>query len=161
VKTPVLICLALGLALRLIPVPHAPSSGSLLRLYDGAAGFLGALASAVHLVASATIPVVLVAIGIRMRPSALKANIVGVCIIGVGRLVLAPIIGFLVARYVLQIHDPALLMICVAISGTPPSASATVMAGQYDMDGALGVAAFVALTILYAVSMPLMLTFLH
>ncbi len=161
VKTPVFVCLVLGLTLRLIPIPHAPHPGAMLRLYDGIAGFLGALAAAVHLVGSATIPVVLVAIGIRMRPSALKAHIVGVSIIGLGRLIVAPILGFLVARYVLQIHDPALLMICVVISGTPPSAAATVMAGQYDMDGGLGVAAFVALTILYALTMPLMLTFLH
>lgn len=161
IKSPLMASMVVGLGFKLLPIPAMPHGGPLGPVFVGASHALHALVSAIHLVGLSTIPVILVAIGILLRPSAIGSHLGNVAVIGLFRLIVAPIFGFLVSRYVLGIHDPALLTICVLISGTPPSATATVITGQYEMDGSLGVAAFFALTILSALTIPLMLSILH
>ncbi|HEY3332250.1 MAG TPA: AEC family transporter [Capsulimonadaceae bacterium] len=160
-RTPIFNAVLIALALRFVPWPHLHGEGAMAVVAAGVAKTLHAIVVAIHWVSSATIPVILVSIGLLLRPSAIRDHIGNVAVIGILRLIVAPALGFLTARYILGIHDPALLTICVIISGTPPSAAATVLCGQYDMDGSLGVAAFFALTMLSALSIPLMLSILH
>lgn len=152
-RSPLFVALALGLALRFLPhggltVPRALTI----------AGGMGL--SVIALVGSATIPVVLIAIGLMLRPSTLPHHGRDVLLIGGLKLILLPTMAWLAARYLFDLRGD-LLRVCVLEAAMPPSASATVFAGEFGMDGGLAVAAFFALTLASALTMPLMLALLR
>ena len=152
-RTPAFIALALGIALKLIPQAWIPTSPPLVqtgKMIMQIAGIIGV----------STIPVVLVAIGLVLRPSSLAEHGKKVAVLGLLKLIVLPVLVWLVAKFIFQIHL-ALLAACVMEAATPPSATSTVFAGQYDMDGGLAIASFFALTVISAVTLPIMLGLLR
>jgi len=161
-RSPIFLAMLIGIAVRLTPWPKPPALGEEAHIYAMGALILGALSSSIHVVAQATIPVILISIGVVLRPSSLAQHIGAVSVIATLRLIVAPVVGFLVAHYMFGIHNEASLIgVCVLECALPPSANATLFSGQYDMDGSLGAAAFFALTILSAITIPLALSVLH
>jgi len=160
-RSPIFIALVVGIAAALAPSLHAPIPGSpLVASYFFAHSLLRGILAVLHTTALATIPVVLIAIGLMLRPSTLKQHWKEVSYIGLLKLIVSPVVGWAVGRYALGFAGP-LLTICVLECGVPPSASATVFAGQYEMDGSLAIAAFFALTIASAVTLPIAVTLLR
>jgi len=161
-RSPIFLAMLVGLAFRFMPWPGPPAGHKAAIAYYMAVAIVQALGKSLHVVAQATVPVILISIGIILRPSTLTQHMGAVSVIAVLRLLVAPFVGFLVARYLIGIHDdPTLISVCVLECALPPSANATMFSGQYDMDGSLGAAAFFALTILSAVTIPLVLSVLR
>ncbi|MDR3711116.1 MAG: AEC family transporter [Capsulimonadaceae bacterium] len=160
-RSPLFVAMIAGLIIRLIPWPGPPATGNWSLPYSVAAAVAHGIGVSLHYIAGATVPVVLISLGIILRPSALRQCLPQVGVIAILKLVVAPIVGFLVARHVLGIHDHILTAVCVLECSLPPSANATLLSGQYDMDGTLGAAAFFALTLGSALTIPLMLAILH
>lgn len=157
-RSPLFLAMIAGAVIAL--VRSRAMSGPELRAIDELAPLGQALASILHGLAEATIPVILVAIGLLLRTSTLASHWKAVTIIGVIKLLIMPLAGWALARYGLGLHGKT-LTVCVLELAVPPSAAATVFAGEYDMDGPLAVAAFFALTVASAVTIPVMLTLLR
>jgi predicted permease len=152
-RTPVFIALVLGILLKLLPpafVPHTPALVDIGKTIMRVVALLGA----------ATIPVVLVAIGVVLRPSSLKKHAPKVAVVGILKMIVMPILVWLVARFMFQL-SPSLMAACILEAGTPPSATSTVFAGQYDLDSGLAIASFFALTVISAITLPIMLGLLR
>ncbi len=152
-KTPVFIALALGLLLKLVPQAWVPSTPPFVV-------FGKYFVQVISMIGGVTIPVVLIAVGLLLRPSSLAQHYQKVAVIGVYKLILMPLLTWLVARFLFQMSG-SLLAICVMEACMPPSATSTVFSGLYDLDGSLAVGAFFALTILSALTLPLMLGILR
>jgi hypothetical protein len=152
-KTPIFVALVLGIVLRLIPASLVPGLAQF-----AAPGRI--VMTLIQTIGSATVPVVLIAVGILLRPSSLPEHGARVVSVGFLKLIALPILTWAVARFLFHVSG-TLLEICVLQAAMPPSASATVFAGQYDLDGNLAVGAFFALTIASALTIPLMLGLLH
>jgi len=160
-RSPVFWSLVTALIVRFIPVGAFLSGITNLSARRELIDFAGGVGATIHLVANATIPVVLVAVGILLRPSALKSCVREVSIIALLRLGVAPVIGFLTAKYILHICDPALLQTCVMVAGLPPSANAAMFCNLYELDDHVGVAAFFALTLCSSITLPVLMSLLR
>jgi predicted permease len=152
-KTPVVVALVIAILLKFIPSGWVPASPPLAE-----AGQLFMLL--LTMIGNVTIPVVLIAIGILLRPSSLAMHGKKVAFVGIFKLLIMPIVVWLLAKYAFHISG-SLLAVCVMEAAMPPSASSTVFAGQYDLDGGLAIASFFALTVVSAVTLPLMLGILR
>jgi predicted permease len=152
-RSPAFLALATGILVRLIPQRFVPTEPVLVN-----AGAL--FMKVIGLVGGVTVPVVLIAVGLLLRPSSLARHSAQVALIGLLKLIVLPIVTWLTARFVFHITG-TLLEVCVLQASMPPAATATVFAGQYDMDGSLAIASFFALTVASALTIPLMLSLLR
>jgi hypothetical protein len=114
----------------------------------------------IGMLGSVTVPVVLIAVGLLLRPSSLPQHVSKVAVIGLFKLVALPVVVWTVGRYLFHVTG-SMLEVCVLQAAMPPSATSTVFAGQYDMDGSLAIASFFALTVISAITLPIMLGILR
>ena len=152
-KSPVFITLIVAILLRLLPPSLVPQNAALL--------VVGKLfMQVVALIGGVTVPVVLIAIGLLLRPSSLAEHGSKVAVLGLLKLIALPVIVWSLAKFLFHIHGD-MLEICVLQAAMPPSAMATVFSGQYDLDSNLAIASFFALTVVSAATLPLMIGLLR
>lgn len=161
-KSPLFGAMLVGLVARFIRWPAALTTGDAALVRQALAVLIAAGSAIIHVVAQATVPLIMISIGIILRPSSLSQHLGPVSIMAALKLLVAPLAGYAVARCLLHIGaGTALLGVCVLECALPPSANATLFSGQYEMDGSLGAAAFFALTTLSAITVPLALCLLR
>jgi hypothetical protein len=112
------------------------------------------------MIGAATIPVVLVSIGMRLSGAGARRHLGQIGAIGLIKLVVMPLICLLVGRYLYHLSGN-LLGVIVLEAAMPPAAVATIFAGQYRMNSDLAVGSFFVLTLASAVTLPLILSLLH
>jgi predicted permease len=152
-RAPFFVVLIVAIVMRVV--------GSHVHVPAGVLPQIGAiLLKTIDLIASATVPVVLLAIGLTLRPGQVRKEFKIVCLTAGIKLVAVPVVAWAVARWVLQLKGD-LVSVVVLEAAMPPAATATVFAAQLEMDGALAVAAFFVLTVATAATLPLMLAVLR
>jgi predicted permease len=152
-KSPTFLAMVVGIGLALVPHSFFPHTLAAQKLGKMAMDLL-------KIVGGATIPVVLIAVGLLLRPSALAKHGMKVVVVGFFKLLALPTIAFVISRFVFHVSGE-LLSVVVLQASMPPSATATMFCGQYEMDGSLAVASFFALTVASAITVPLMLSVLR
>lgn len=152
-KAPFFIALMAGILVRIV-MAHVHISPGTITL----AGGLGM--KTVTLAASATIPVVLIAIGLTLRPGEVGSEVRQVMFAGAVKLAIVPVVAWAVARWVLRLRGD-LVSVVVLEAAMPTAAVSTVFAAQLEMDGPFAVAAFFVLTLASSVTLPFTLAILR
>ena len=150
-KSPLLIALCLGLSLRGI-ADFEPNllQGPVAQVWLYALQMLGA----------AAIPVIMVALGMRLSAGAARRYIVPISALATIKLIVMPVVCYGVGRFALNLHG-SLLSVAVLESAMPPAATSVVFAAQYRLNSDLAVATFFVLTVASAVTVPLAVSILQ
>ena len=148
-RTPLTYSLALGIALRLIPWPAALLASS------GLQEISRVLMQILQYLAQGTIPIVLLALGVALRPSSMKGDPRPIVIASVLKLFFVPLAAYYMARefglHGDQLHLPVLQC------SMPTAVMASVYAAQNDLDGDKAVGIVFLTTVLSAVTVPFLL----
>ncbi len=150
-KSPLLLALFLGLALRAVSnlVPGLLTNRvSQLGLYT------------LQLVGAAAIPVIMIALGMRLSAGAARRYVVPVTVLATIKLIIMPIACYTVGRFALHLHGGP-LSVAVIESAVPPAATSVVFAAHHRLNSDLSVATFFVLTVASAFTVPLMVSLLH
>ncbi len=150
-KSPMFIALASGIILRLVFVRLPALNHNLPATL---------LTQTVALIGSATIPVVMFAIGMRLSAGHAIKHIGLISVLGVIKLLIMPALVFVAGKYVLHLTGD-LLSVCVLEAAMPPGAAGTVLAEQYRMNGDQAVATFFVLTLASGITIPLLMSILR
>jgi len=152
-RSPIFLSAVIGLALHSVSVPpalaHAPLLGRLGAIVMQCLGYLG----------QGTTPLVLLALGVALRPGAALKQPGALALACTVKLLLSPLIVWALCR-VLGIHGE-LRADTLLETAMPTAVVASVLAGQNDLEGDFAVGVVFAATVLSALTVPLLLTFLR
>jgi len=144
--SPIFAGLAIGLLARIVPVPHAlavdPTARALADVVDRTLVYLG----------QGTTPLVLLALGVALRPSAVGRARVVVALAVLLKLGVEPLAMWLLSR-TCGLHGE-LLAIGVVQAAMPAAVMASVLSATNDLDGDSAVAAVFVTTVLSAFTIP-------
>ena len=152
-RTPLTYSLGIGIALRIIPWPAAMLEAPWVR------EICEVLMQILQYLAQGTVPIVLLALGVSLRPGSLKGDPRPIAIASVLKLFIVPLVAYAVARE-LGLHGD-LLHVTVLQCAMPTAVMASVYAAQSDLDGDKAVGIVFLTTVLSAVTVPLLLGLLH
>jgi predicted permease len=152
-RSPIFLSAILGLGLRLLPLPPALTAQPLLRETGGILG------QCLKYLGQGTTPVVLLALGISLRPGAAGGRLGPMALACVCKLLVCPVVmwGLCHAAGV----GGEVRLDSVLISAMPSSVMGSVLSGQNDMEGDFAVGVVFVSTVLSAISIPLLLTLLR
>jgi predicted permease len=108
------------------------------------------------LIGSATIPVIMTAIGIRLNAGHARKYLPMICAFGAIKMILMPIAALFVGRYLYHL-DLETLKVCVLICAMPPAAAAAAFSADLKVRPELCVANFFVLTLVSAITIPLIM----
>lgn len=152
-RSPLFLSLVAGMALRLVPWPdaltHTPAAGAVGRALMQCLSYLG----------QGTTPVVLLALGVALRPGAARAYVTPLALACALKLLVCPLAMWAIAR-ALGLHGD-LLRVGLLMSAMPTAVMASVLSAQHDLVGDYAVAVVFLSTVLSAASVPLLLSVLH
>ena len=154
VKSPLLLSLIIGLALR----GFFALTGRSDLLLGSRASVL--ILNTLRLLGGSAIPVIMIALGMRLSAGSVRRHLPVVGLLGAVKLIIMPVAAYLVSRWVFHLHG-GLLSVSVLEAAVPPAATTVVFAIRYRLDSDLAVALFFALTVASAVTLPLMLSILR
>lgn len=152
-RGPLFLAVLAGLAVRFTPMPAA--------LYHLPAAHLAAVTAwrCIDYLAQGTTPVVLVALGVSLIPTAVRQHAGPILLACAAKLMLSPLIVWAVCRSIgLSGAD---LHVCVLQAAMPSAVMAAVLSGQHGLDEKFGVGAVCAATVLSLFTIPIILTLLH
>lgn len=152
-RGPMLVSLTLGLVLRLAPWPdaliHAHAARALGAVLWQCLGYLGA----------GTTPVVLLALGVALRPSAARSYAAPMAAACALKLIACPLLMWCVCR-ALHLHGE-LLTVGVLQAAMPTAVMASVLCAEHDLAGDFAVGVVFVGTAVSAVSVPVLLSVLR
>ena len=150
-RSPIFLSAVLGLALRQIPLPPAPPAWL---------AALGSLAEkCLSTLGQGTTPLVLLALGVALRPGAVRGRPIPLLLACTGKLVLCPLLLWGLCR-LLGIGGETRLD-GVLEAAMPAAVMSSVLSAQNDMEGDFAVGVVFVSTVLSAVTVPLLLTLLR
>ncbi len=152
-RSPLFLSLVVGMALRLVPWPEAltraPAAGAVGRALMQCLAYLG----------QGTTPIVLLALGVALRPGAARAYVSPLALACALKLLVCPLAMWAIAR-ALGLHGD-LLTACLLMSAMPTAVMASVLSAQHDLAGDYAVAVVFLSTVLSAATVPLLLSVLR
>ena len=152
-RSPLFASVLLGITLRLVPLPPAVADSPLLRALGGVAD------KCLETLGQGTIPVVLLALGVVLRPGAAGGR-PGAAALACGcKLLVGPLAMWGLCRLLGVGSD--VRMDGVLEAAMPASVMASVLAAQNDLEGDFAVGVVFVSTVLSAVTLPLLLTLLR
>ncbi len=137
-RFPAVIALAVGLLLQPIAVPDLVSTG-------------------IDSLANLVVPLIMISVGISLRPGCIREQAGPLAALGVLRLVLAPIVALGVGTAVLG--DPAALSLVVLEAGMPSMMLTLVVGERFGLETDFIAAAILVTTVASVVTLPLMQLF--
>jgi len=132
---PAVIALAVGLATRGIAIPSAVSNG-------------------LDLLASLTVPLILISVGLSLRMGAVRRWAVPLAVVAVLRLVVAPLLAYAIGSVVLT-GDARELALVTLQAGMPAMMLTLVVGARFELDTDFIASAIFVTTALSALSIPL------
>jgi malonate transporter len=150
-RKPIFIALLIGLILH-FAVKQYPAA-------LGIHAFSVTLAS-VALLGTATIPVIMTAVGMRLSAGHARKFLPLIAVFGLVKMVIMPVAAWAIGRTLYHLSGDT-LGDCVLLCAMPPSAAATAFAAELKIRPELCVATFFVLTISCAVTIPILLTILR
>ena len=152
-RSPLFLSAILGIVLRLIPVPPALADSTWLRAVAGVVG------KCLEYLGQGTTPLVLLALGTALRPSAAGSRAGPMALACACKLLVSPLAMWGLCR--LLGLGGEVRMDGVLEMAMPASVMASVLAGQNDMEGDFAVGVVFVSTVLSAVTVPLLLAWLR
>ena len=152
-RSPLFLSTLLGIVLRLIPFPPALADIAWLRAVGGVLG------KCLEYLGQGTTPLVLLALGVALRPGAAGGRVGPMALACACKLVVSPLAMWGLCR-LLGLGGEA-RMDGVLEAAMPASVMASVLAGQNDMEGDFAVGVVFVSTVLSALTVPLLLTWLR
>ena len=152
-RSPLFLSAVLGIVLRLVPVPPALGDVSFLR----AVGEVGS--KCLEYLGQGTTPLVLLALGVALRPGAAGGRVRPLALACGCKLLVGPLAMWALCH--LLGLGGEVRMEGVLEAAMPASVMASVLAGQNDMEGDFAVGVVFVSTVLSAVTVPLLLTWLR
>lgn len=152
-RSPLFLSLVVGLALHLAPIPSFLTQTPAMRRVGGI------LMQCLGYIGQGTTPVVLLALGVALRPEAVRTFISPILFASGLKLLVCPIGIWLIAR-ALGLHG-GILATCVLSAAMPTSVMSSVLSGEHGLAGDYAVAVVFASTVLSAVTIPLLLSILR
>lgn len=152
-RSPIFLSAMLGLGLRLVPIPHTLATLPILRETGGILG------KCLEYLGQGTTPVVLLALGVALRPGAVGGRLGPMALAGTCKLLVCPLVIWGLCHAIGVGSE--VRMDCILLAAMPSSVMGSVLSGQNDMEGDFAVGAVFASTVLSAVTIPLLLTFLR
>lgn len=152
-RSPIFLSAVLGLGLHLLPVPAAAAHMPLLRRVGAI------LAQCLGYLGQGTTPLVLLALGVALRPGAALKQPVALLLACGSKLLFLPISVWLLCRLFGvggEVRADTILE-----TAMPTAVLASVLAGQNDMEGDFAVGVVFVATVLSALTIPLLLTLLR
>ncbi|MDQ2686883.1 MAG: AEC family transporter [Armatimonadota bacterium] len=151
-RSPLFLSVVVGMLIRLIPWPtalsHTPAARAVGGIVMQCLGYLG----------QGTTPVVLLALGVALRPGAVRAYVTPLALACTLKLLVCPLAMWAIA-HALGLHGD-LLRVCLLMSAMPTAVVASVLSAQHDLSGDYAVAVVFVSTVLSAVTIPLLLSIL-
>jgi predicted permease len=148
-SSPILASAIIAILLRQVRVPavlaHAPAAVAVGSAIDSCLVYLG----------QGTTPLVLLALGVSLRPGTVARSIRPLLVSTTAKLILSPLLMLLFCHWSHFPHPQMVLAIMMA--AMPTAVLASVLSGQYDLDGEYAVATVFVTTVLSAVTVPLWL----
>ncbi len=132
---PAVIALAVGLLLRSFPVPEMVSTG-------------------IDTLASLVVPLIMISVGVSLRPGAIREQAGPLAILSVVRLVFAPLVALGIGSLVLA--DPAAVRLVVLEAGMPSMMLTLVLGERFGLETDFIAAAILVTTVASVVTIPLM-----
>lgn len=152
-RSPLFLSLVAGSIARLVPWPHAlthvPLASALGETIMTCLGYLG----------QGTTPIVLLALGVALRPGAARAYAVPIGAACVLKLLACPLLMWLLCRGLGLRGD--VLTVSVLQSALPTAVMASVLCAEHDLSGDYAVGAVFVSTIVSALTVPLLLSVLR
>jgi len=152
-RSPLFLSAVLGIVLRLVPVPPTLAGFPLLRAAGEVAG------KCLEYLGQGTTPLVLLALGVALRPGAAGGRMGPLALACGCKLLVGPLAMWGLCR--LLGLGGEVRMDGVLEAAMPASVMASVLAGQNDMEGDFAVGVVFVSTVLSAVTVPLLLTWLR
>jgi len=152
-RSPLFLSAILGIVLRLIPVPPALADSAWLRAVGGVVG------KCLEYLGQGTTPLVLLALGAALRPSAAGSRAGPMALACACKLLVSPLAMWGLCR--LLGLGGEVRMDGVLEMAMPAAVMASVLAGQNDMEGDFAVGVVFVSTVLSAVTVPLLLAWLR
>ena len=152
-RSPIFLSAMLGLGLHSLPVPPAFSHSALLR------GLGAILMQCLGYLGQGTTPLVLLALGVALRPGAALKQPAALGLACGSKLLLCPLLVWALCRAFgvgAEVRADTILQ-----AAMPTAVMASVLSGQNDMEGDFAVGVVFAATVLSAVTIPLLLTLLR
>jgi predicted permease len=152
-RSPLFLAVLTGVALRVIPWPMA-------LLHETGFRQIGQiLAQCLTYLGQGTTPVVLLALGVALKPEMVRNYLNPLLLASSLKLLVCPLAMWSICR-ALGLHGP-LLAQSVLSSAMPTSVMASVLSAKHDLEGNFAVSAVCVSTLLAAVTIPLLLAILH
>jgi len=152
-RSPIFVSAILGLSLRLVPIPPALAAVPFLREMGGVLG------KCLEYLGQGTTPVVLLALGVALRPGAAGGQAGPMALACGCKLLVSPLVMWGLC-HALGVGGET-RMDSVLSAAMPAAVMASVLAGQNDMEGDFAVGVVFVSTVLSAVTIPLLLTVLR
>ncbi|MDQ2800588.1 MAG: AEC family transporter [Armatimonadota bacterium] len=152
-RSPIFLSALLGLGLRLVPIPPALTAVPFLRETGGIVGHC------LEYLGQGTTPVVLLALGVALRPGAAGGRVGPMALACGCKLLVCPLLMWGLC-HALGVRGEA-LMDSVLIAAMPAAVMSSVLSAQNDMEGDFAVGVVFVSTVLSAVTLPLLLTVLR
>ena len=152
-RSPIFLSAMLGLGLRLLPIPPALAAQPLLHETGGILG------KCLEYLGQGTTPVVLLALGVALRPGAVGGRLGPMVLACACKLLICPLVMWGLCYAVGASGD--VRMDCVLAAAMPSAVMGSVLCAQNDMEGDFAVGVVFLSTVLSAVTIPLLLTLLR
>ena len=148
-RSPILNAAVLGIILSHVRIPDPVAHNEIV----AASG--DAIDKCLVLLGQGTTPLVLLALGVSLQPGTVGKFKLPLLLTCSAKLVLSPLLVWLMCLVMPLTHSQ--MAVAVMISAMPTSVMASVLAGQYDLDGDFAVATVFLTTLLSAIAVPLWL----
>ena len=152
-RSPMFLSAILGLGLRFVHVPTAVAALSVTRALGGILGHC------LEYVGQGTTPLVLLALGVALRPGAIRGRGVPLVLACAAKLVVTPLAMWGLCHLLRIVGDTQEDGILAA--AMPTAVVASVLCGQNDLEGDFAVGVVFVSTVLSAVTVPLLLAWLR
>lgn len=152
-RSPLFVSVVAALAVRLLPLPHG------ILALPGVQAVGTVLSQCLSYLSQGTTPLILLGVGVALRPGAARAAPGAALVPCLLKLVICPLAMWSACR-LLGFHGD-LLRVGVLQASMPTSVLASVLCAHNDMEGPLAVGVVFLTTILSLVTLPLMLSLLH
>ena len=152
-RSPMFLSAVLGLGLRFVPIPPAVAALPVAR------AVVGVLGKCLEYVGQGTTPLVLLALGVALRPGAIRGRTAPLVLACAAKLLVTPLAMWGLCRLLGINGDVRADGILAA--AMPTAVVAAVLCGQNDLEGDFAVGVVFVSTVLSAVTVPLLLTWLR
>ncbi len=152
-RSPLFLSVVVGVGLRLLPAPAGLSHWPALRALGAA------LSQCLTYLGQGTTPVVLLALGVALRPGAARLHVSPLLAACMVKLVACPVAMWAACR-ALGLHG-GLLSVGVLMAAMPTAVMASVLSAENDLAGDYAVSVVFAATVLSAATVPLLLSVLR